>query len=252
MNNVIDEDYTPRTVTDVALIASKIEGGYGSVQILQGIDVAVGNQEIVTIIGPNGCGKSTFLKVVFGLATHYSGTVEYFGKDITANRTDTLVRAGISYVPQVNNVFADLTISENLQMGAFLIEDDYSDDLERVFQVFPELKERKLDLAGNLSGGQRQMLALGRAMMTRPKVMLLDEPTAALSPLFVQEILDKIVDLREEGLSILLVEQNARSALRHSDHGYVFASGRVVTDAPADEILSNKNIGELFLGVKQD
>lgn len=238
-----------RKVNSTAFAANKINGGYGSVQIIYDIDLVVGKQEIVTIIGPNGCGKSTFLKVAFGLATLYKGNIIYFDEDISGVRTDQLVNKGLSYVPQVNNIFPDLTILENLEMGGYRIKENISDDIERVFQIFPELKERRFELAANLSGGQRQMLALGRALMTRPKMMLLDEPTAALSPIFVQEILDKVTALRDDGMSILLVEQNAKSALRKSDYGYVFAHGELVYEDDADKILNNKNIGELFLGV---
>ncbi len=241
-----------RAIENKALEVIGINGGYGSVQILFDIDLVVGKQEIVTIIGPNGCGKSTFLKVIFGLANRYSGGVNYFGSDVSNEKTDKLVKMGLSYVPQVNNVFPDLTILENLEMGGYRLNDDISDDMEKVFQIFPELKERKFELASNLSGGQRQMLALGRALMTRPRMMLLDEPTAALSPIFVQEILDKVSALRDDGMSILLVEQNAKSALRHSDYGYVFAHGELVYEDVAESILTNKNIGELFLGVAKD
>ncbi len=241
-----------RAIDNKALEVIGINGGYGSVQILFDIDLAVGKQEIVTIIGPNGCGKSTFLKVIFGLANRYSGGIKYFGSDVSNEKTDKLVNMGMSYVPQVNNVFPDLTILENLEMGGYRLNDDISDDMEKVFQIFPELKERKFELASNLSGGQRQMLALGRALMTRPQMMLLDEPTAALSPIFVQEILDKVSALRDDGMSILLVEQNAKSALRHSDYGYVFAHGELVYEDVAESILTNKNIGELFLGVAKD
>ncbi len=241
-----------RAIENKALEVIGINGGYGSVQILFDIDLVVGKQEIVTIIGPNGCGKSTFLKVIFGLANRYSGGVNYFGSDVANEKTDKLVKMGLSYVPQVNNVFPDLTILENLEMGGYRLNDDISDDMEKVFQIFPELKERKFELASNLSGGQRQMLALGRALMTRPRMMLLDEPTAALSPIFVQEILDKVSALRDDGMSILLVEQNAKSALRHSDYGYVFAHGELVYEDVAESILTNKNIGELFLGVAKD
>jgi branched-chain amino acid transport system ATP-binding protein len=241
----------PRKINNPALNVVGIEGGYHNVHIIHGIDFCLKDKEITTIIGPNGCGKSTFLKIIFGLATHYKGKVEYFGTNITKNRTDQLVKNGISYVPQVNNVFSDLTILENLQMGAYLSKKNYQDDIEKVYQIFPELQARKHELAVNLSGGQRQMLALGRALMTKPKILLLDEPTAALSPIFVKEILEKIQDLREEGLSILLVEQNARSALQHSDYCYIFAAGNVITHAPAEEVLSNKNIGQLFLGIME-
>lgn len=237
------------------LLSTKdLRGGYGSVQILNGVDIEVEPNEIVTIIGPNGSGKSTFLKVIFGLATYYDGEIKYENENISSVRTDLLVKKGISYVPQVENVFPSLTIHENLEMGAYLFKSkDIQDDLEHVYQLFPDLVPRKHDLTNTLSGGQRQMLALGRAMMTKPKFMFLDEPTAALSPIYVKQILDKIVELRdEEKLTILLVEQNAKSALKISDYGYILANGKVVYHNKAEELLIDKKINEYFLGVKSE
>ncbi len=231
------------------LRVDNLSGGYGSIHILYDISLHLGKQEIVTIIGPNGSGKSTFLKVIFGLATLYEGTVSYDDQDVTNFRTDELVKMGISYVPQVENVFPNLTIRENLEIGAYRIDDDISDDMEFVFSIFPELKRRQYDLTATLSGGQRQMLALGRALMGRPKLLLLDEPTAALSPAYIKLILEKIRELRDNGVSILLVEQNARSALLSSDRGYIFASGRVVHQAKAKSLLNDPKVNEYFLGV---
>ena len=231
------------------LTVEHLSGGYGSIHILYDISLHLGKQEIVTIIGPNGSGKSTFLKVVFGLATLYDGRIVYDSQDVTGFRTDQLVKMGISYVPQVENVFPNLTIRENLEIGAYRIDDDISDDMEFVFSIFPELKRRQYDLTATLSGGQRQMLALGRALMGRPKLLLLDEPTAALSPAYIKLILEKIRELRDNGVSILLVEQNARSALLSSDRGYIFASGRVVHEAQAKDLLNDPKVNEYFLGV---
>ncbi len=231
------------------LRVENLSGGYGSIHILYDISLHLGRQEIVTIIGPNGSGKSTFLKVVFGLATLYDGYIVYDDQDVTDCRTDELVKKGISYVPQVENVFPNLTIRENLEIGAYRIDDDISDDMEFVFSIFPELKRRQYDLTATLSGGQRQMLALGRALMGRPKLLLLDEPTAALSPAYIKLILEKIRELRDNGVSILLVEQNARSALLSSDRGYIFASGRVVHEAQAKSLLTDPKVNEYFLGV---
>ncbi len=231
------------------LTVEHLSGGYGSIHILYDISLHLGKQEIVTIIGPNGSGKSTFLKVVFGLATLYDGRIVYDSQDVTGFRTDQLVKMGISYVPQVENVFPNLTIRENLEIGAYRIDDDISDDMEFVFSIFPELKRRQYDLTATLSGGQRQMLALGRALMGRPKLLLLDEPTAALSPAYIKLILEKIRELRDNGVSILLVEQNARSALLSSDRGYIFASGRVVHEARAKSLLTDPKVNEYFLGV---
>ncbi|MCH8906997.1 MAG: ABC transporter ATP-binding protein [Candidatus Heimdallarchaeota archaeon] len=229
-----------------------LQGGYGKVQILNDISLDLNEGEIVTIIGPNGSGKSTFIKVLYGLATYYSGTVTYNSEDVTGFRTDILVKKGISYVPQVDNVFPNLSVLENLEMGAYLMDHDLSDDIEKVFSIFDDLKPKKHDPAETLSGGQRQMLALGRALMTNPKVLLLDEPTAALSPLLVQSILDKIEELRDDGATILLIEQNAKSALKRSDRGYIFANGRVVHTEDASTILNDKNINKYFLGFSED
>lgn len=237
-----------REVKDPILSVTNLQGGYGKVQIIYDISLAMKRQEIVTIIGPNGCGKSTFLKIIYGLATYYSGNIEYLQTPIERKRTDLLVRWGISYVPQVNNVFPDLTIEENLEMGFYLSDGNLDDAIDYVFSIFPDLKPRRFEFASNLSGGQRQMLALGRALMTGPTLLLLDEPTAALSPAYVETILQKITELREEGVSVLLVEQNAKSALGHSDYGYVFASGRVVHHGDAQSILKDPQLGEKFLG----
>ncbi|RMG28097.1 MAG: ABC transporter ATP-binding protein [Methanobacteriota archaeon] len=237
-----------REVANPILKVKNLQGGYGKVQIIYDISLTMDKQEIVTIIGPNGCGKSTFLKIIYGLASYYSGYVEYAQTPIMKKRTDLLVRWGISYVPQVNNVFPDLTIEENLEMGFYLSDGNLEDAIDYVFSIFPDLKPRRFEFASNLSGGQRQMLALGRALMTGPTLLLLDEPTAALSPTYVETILRKIKELREEGVSILLVEQNAKSALAHSDYGYVFASGRVVHHDDAQAILKDPQLGEKFLG----
>ncbi|MDH5647638.1 MAG: ABC transporter ATP-binding protein, partial [Candidatus Heimdallarchaeota archaeon] len=193
------------------LKVTNLNGGYGSVQILNGIDFMINQGEIVTIIGPNGSGKSTFIKVLYGLATYFSGDIVFDNESISKTRTDMLVSKGISYVPQLENVFPNLSILENLEMGAYLSNEDPSDDIERVFSLFPDLRNRRYDRAFVLSGGQRQMLALGRALMSRPRLLLLDEPTAALSPLLINEIMKKIVELRDNGVTIILIEQNAKS-----------------------------------------
>jgi ABC-type branched-subunit amino acid transport system ATPase component len=226
-----------------------LQAGYGSVQILHGIDIYVEKGEFVTIIGPNGCGKSTFIKAIFGLCTFYNGDVEHNGEDVAGWRTDQLVRRGISYVPQVDNVFPSLTVAENLQMGgnrlsARVLNERIDDSLE----MFPDLISRMHDLAASLSGGQRQMLAISRALISKPKFLLLDEPTAALSPLFQQQIIDRIDALRQSGITVLIVEQNARLSLSRSDRGYVFASGKVVHTGKAADILEDPEIGEYFLG----
>ncbi len=230
-----------------------LEGGYGTVQILHGIDLYVDEGEFVTIIGPNGCGKSTFIKVIFGIATQYEGEVMYDNKSISNWRTDQLVNNGIAYVPQVDNVFPSLSIFENLQMGGNNLPTKVLNErIEEALDMFPDLKTRIHDLAASLSGGERQMLAISRALISKPRFLLLDEPTAALSPLYQSQIIEKIDKLRETGITILIVEQNARLSLARSDRGYIFANGKVVHSGNAKDILNDPEIGEYFLGNKSD
>ena len=241
------------TTTTPVLEVKGLEGGYGSVQILNSIDLRVYEGEFVTIIGPNGCGKSTFLKTIFGLATHYRGTVHHYDTDVSGWRTDRLVARGIAYVPQVDNIFPSLTVRENMQMGGIrLSAGKLTDGIGRVCWTFPDLEPKIGDLAATLSGGERQMLAISRALISNPKFLLLDEPTAALSPLYQQQIMACIDGLRKLGMTVLLVEQNARLSLARSDRGYVFSGGKVVHTAKASEILENPEIGEYFLGMRAD
>lgn len=229
-----------------------LEGGYGSVQILNGIDLFVDEGEFVTIIGPNGCGKSTFLKVIYGLATHYKGRVLHNSVDVSGWRTDRLVDRGIAYVPQVDNVFPSLSVRENLQMGGIRLQaKKLIGAIERASRMFPDLEPRMNDLAASLSGGERQMLAISRALISDPKFLLLDEPTAALSPRYQQQILANIDALRSDGISVLLVEQNARLSLARSDRGYIFSGGKVVHTGSGKSILNDPNIGNYFLGMNQ-
>lgn len=230
-----------------------LEGGYGAVQILHGIDLHVDKGEFVTIIGPNGCGKSTFIKVIFGIATQYEGEVLYNNESILNWRTDELVNNGIAYVPQVDNVFPSLSIFENLQMGGNNLPTKLLNErIEEALEMFPDLKDRIHDLAASLSGGERQMLAISRALISKPSFLLLDEPTAALSPLYQSQIIEKIDKLRDTGITILIVEQNARLSLSRSDRGYILANGKVVHTGSADDILNDPEIGEYFLGNKSD
>ena len=226
-----------------------LEGGYGTVQILYGIDMHVDEGEFVTIIGPIGCGKSTLIKTIFGIASYYSGDVEYRGQDVSGWRTDQLVNHGIAYVPQVDNVFPSLSVKENLQMGGNALSNRVLNErIERAIDMFPDLRSREYDLAASLSGGERQMLAISRALISDPKFLLLDEPTAALSPLYQQQIIERIDSLREQGITILIVEQNARLSLARSDRGYIMANGKVVHSGDAQHILTDPEIGEYFLG----
>ena len=229
-----------------------LRGGYGSVQILNGIDLHVDEGEFVTIIGPNGCGKSTFLKVLFGLASYHEGTVLHNSEDVSGWRTDKLVERGIAYVPQIDNVFPSLSVQENFQMGGIRLSTKKQiEGMERACEMFPGLKPRMHDLAASLSGGERQMLAISRALISNPSFLLLDEPTAALSPRYQQQILGNIDGLRSEGISVLLVEQNARLSLARSDRGYIFSSGKVVHTGSGKSILNDQNIGDYFLGVRK-
>ncbi|MFQ3343552.1 MAG: branched-chain amino acid transport system ATP-binding protein [Candidatus Thalassarchaeaceae archaeon] len=230
-----------------------LNAGYGAVQILYDINLYVDKGEFVTIIGPNGCGKSTFIKAIFGIATSYSGSVEHEGEEVSGWRTDQLVNRGIAYVPQVDNVFPSLTIFENLQMGGNNLSTSLLNErIERALDMFPDLKERVYDLAASLSGGERQMLAISRALISDPKFLLLDEPTAALSPLYQQQIIERIDSLRAEGITVLIVEQNARLSLARSDRGYILAGGKVVHTGDAKSILNDPEIGEYFLGNKSE
>ena len=207
---------------------------------------------ITGIVGPNGCGKSTFLKVLFGLATHRNGTVLHNGLNVSGWRTDKLVDRGIAYVPQVDNVFPSLSVRENLQMGGIKLKaKKLADGIGRACKMFPDLEPRMNDLAASLSGGERQMLAISRALISDPSFLMLDEPTAALSPKYQQDILANIDELRNEGISVLLVEQNARLSLARSDRGYIFSSGKVVYTGSASTILNDLNIGDYFLGLNQ-
>ena len=230
-----------------------LTGGYGSVQILYGIDLHIDEGEFVTIIGPNGCGKSTFIKAIFGIADYYDGEVSYRGRGISGMRTDQLVNMGIAYVPQVNNVFPSLSVEENLQMGGNSLSGNVlSRRIERALDMFPDLRSREHDLAASLSGGERQMLAISRALISDPNFLLLDEPTAALSPLYQQQIIERIDALREQGITVLIVEQNARLSLARSDRGYIMSNGKVVHTGDADHILSDPEIGKYFLGTHDD
>jgi ABC-type branched-subunit amino acid transport system ATPase component len=222
--------------------------GYRGVDILKGIHLKVNPGQIVVIIGPNGAGKSTVLKSLFGLATIRSGRVLFQGSDITHLPAEQLVRRGIGFVPQTNNVFPSLTVQENLEMGAFIRRDNLAAQLERVYELFPPLKEKRRQAAGSLSGGQRQMLAMGRALMVEPQLLLLDEPTAGLSPLYIEQTFALLQEINRLGISILMVEQNAKQALKMADWGYVLSTGENRFEDTGPNLLNNPEVLELFLG----
>jgi len=225
-----------------------IIAGYGETDILNNVSIELLEKEIVSIIGPNGAGKSTLLKTIFGLLTPKKGSVKLQNDEITGLSPDRIVRKGMGYVPQVENVFPSLTVHENLEMGAFIRTDDYRDKLNEIYTLFPILLDRKTDKVGKLSGGMRQMVAMGRALMLDPKVLLLDEPTASLSPLLVGMIFEKIIDINKTGVAMVIVEQNAREALKISDRGYVLVMGRKVFEDSGKALLENEEIGKLYLG----
>ncbi|MDX1609919.1 MAG: ABC transporter ATP-binding protein [Halofilum sp. (in: g-proteobacteria)] len=230
------------------LRAEDLRGGYGGADILNGVSLDVDAGEIVVIIGPNGAGKSTAMKALFGLVQVREGRVNFDGDDITNMAPNRIVAHGMCYVPQEHNVFPSLTVNENLEMGAFIRRDDFSDQLARVYDLFPPLKDKRREAAGTLSGGQRQMVAIGRAMMLDPKILLLDEPTAGLSPRFIDLILERVRDINEQGVGLLMVEQNAKQALAMAHRGYVLVLGQNRHEGPGEELLNDREVAEMFLG----
>jgi len=225
-----------------------VSSGYGEMVILHDVSMHVEPGEIVTLIGPNGAGKSTLLKTIFGLLTPSAGHIRFQDTDITGMKPPTLVRRGMSYVPQVDNVFPSLTVQENLEMGAFVREDAYTDRLDEIFTLFPALRLKRKQRVGALSGGERQMVAMGRALMLDPTLLLLDEPSAGLAPRMVGLVLEKIVEINRTGVALLMVEQNARQALKLSHRGYVMASGQVRFEGQGQHLLEDEEVGRLYLG----
>jgi ABC-type branched-subunit amino acid transport system ATPase component len=230
------------------LEAREVVSGYGEVEILHGVSIKVEEGEIVTIIGPNGAGKSTLLKTVFGLLPCKRGAVFFTGEDVTGQPPQVMVRKGMCYVPQSDNVFPSLTVQENLEMGAFIRRDNCRSKIEEVLALFPDVMERRHTRAGKLSGGQRQMLALGRALMLEPRVLLLDEPSASLAPNMVQLVFAKILDINRSGVAIVMVEQNARESLKLSHRGYVLAMGQNRLEGSGESLLESEEVGRLYLG----
>jgi branched-chain amino acid transport system ATP-binding protein len=237
------------------LKVSNIESYYGPIMAIRGVSLSLQAGKIVTVLGANGAGKTTILKTISGVLDPLKGAVEFEGKSIQRMDPDKIVRLGVSHVPEGREVFPFLTVRENLSMGAYLRtnRDEVAQDLERIYGYFPRLKERLDQPAGQLSGGEQQMLAISRSLMNRPKVLLLDEPSLGLSPLLVKEIFGIIRRVNvEQGVSILLVEQNAKKALETADYGYVLEVGRVVMDDTCQRLMQSKDIQEFYLGAKED
>ena len=230
------------------LEAREVVSGYGEVEILHGVSIKVEEGEIVTIIGPNGAGKSTLLKTVFGLLPCKRGKVFFGGEDVTGQSPQVMVRKGMSYVPQSDNVFPSLTVQENLEMGAFIRRDNYRSKIEEVLALFPDVMERRHTRAAKLSGGQRQMLAFGRALMLEPRILLLDEPSASLAPNMVESVFAKILDINRSGVAIIMVEQNARESLKLSHRGYVLAMGQNRLEGSGESLLESEEVGRTYLG----
>ncbi|MGN8198635.1 ABC transporter ATP-binding protein [Salinisphaera sp. RV14] len=230
------------------LAVEKVSGGYGDVNILHDVDLEVRAGELVVIVGPNGAGKSTLMKAAFGLVRINAGSVRLAGEDITNVSPDRLVHKGMSYVPQERNVFPTLSVQENLEMGAYIRKDDARPQMERIFDLFPRLKERRRQPAGLMSGGERQMVAMGRALMIEPKLLFLDEPTAGLAPAYVHQVFDWIKEINAQNISILMVEQNAKQALRIADRGYVLATGQNRHEDTGAALLADPEVADMFLG----
>ncbi|MDX1718064.1 MAG: ABC transporter ATP-binding protein [Anderseniella sp.] len=230
------------------LIGEHMTGGYGGADILHDCTIGVERGEIAVVVGPNGAGKSTAMKAVFGMLDLREGKVMMDGEDITALAPQARVRKGMGFVPQTSNVFTSMSVEENLEMGAFIREDDISGTMEQVFDLFPILKEKRRQPAGELSGGQRQQVAVGRALMTKPKVLMLDEPTAGVSPIVMDELFDRIIEIARTGIAILMVEQNAKQALNIADKGYVLVQGENRYTDTGAKLLADPEVRRAFLG----
>ncbi len=236
-------------MAEPTLIGEAMTGGYGKgADILHGCTMAVERGEIAVIVGPNGAGKSTAMKAVFGMLDLREGHVRLDGVDITDLSPQDRVARGMGFVPQTHNIFASMSVEENLEMGAFIRRDDFRGTLAQVYDLFPVLKEKRHQAAGELSGGQRQQVAVGRALMTQPRVLMLDEPTAGVSPIVMDELFDRIIEVARTGISVLMVEQNARQALEIADKGYVLVQGANAFEGTGRELLANPDVRRSFLG----
>ena len=230
------------------LSAENMLGGYGETTILNDCSISVKKGEIAVIVGPNGAGKSTAMKAIFGMLDLRAGNIIFDGKDISDLKPQERVKSGMGFVPQTHNVFTSMTVMENLEIGGFTNQENLSKNISEVFKLFPVLEEKQKQLVGELSGGQRQQVAVGRAVMTNPKLLMLDEPTAGVSPLVVKELFEKIISIARTGIAILMVEQNARQALEIADNGFVLVQGENKYTDKGSKLLSNKEVRKAFLG----
>ena len=232
----------------ISLVGKNITAGYGGVDIIKNINLYVNAGEIVVIVGPNGAGKSTAMKSLLGMLSLTSGFVQFTTKDITKMLPQDRVSLGIAFVPQTQNVFTGMTVEENLEMGAFLRKDNIQDTMDQIYELFPILKEKRNQNTGELSGGQRQQVAFGRALMTMPKILMLDEPTAGVSPIVMDELFSRIIEVCKTGVGILMVEQNAKQALSIADRGYVLVNGKNSREGTGQELLNSSDVRKSFLG----
>ncbi|AVX03024.1 ABC transporter ATP-binding protein [Maritalea myrionectae] len=225
-----------------------VHGGYGGAPILNGVNMSIDKEDVGVIVGPNGAGKSTTLKAIFGLLEVTDGSILLEGTEVANMQADKLVPMGLGFVPQEFNVFTSMSVHENLEMGAYIRRDDFSDTIASIYDMFPPLKEKRKQNAGELSGGQRQMVAMGRALMSQPKLLLLDEPSAGLSPRYMMEIFETVVNINQAGVGILMVEQNARQALEFASKGFVLANGKNRFTGTGRELLDDPEVARSFLG----
>jgi branched-chain amino acid transport system ATP-binding protein len=221
---------------------------YGGIEAVKGITLEVPDGSIITLVGANGAGKSTTLKAIVGLVKAKSGSITLDGEELLGMPTTDIVTRGITLVPEGRRVFPDMTVLENLKIGAYLRKDNLKDDIDRVYDLFPRLKERSWQAAGTLSGGEQQMLAVGRALMSKPKIIMMDEPSLGLAPIIVQGIFDIIREINKQGTTVLLIEQNANMALKTANYGYVMETGRISLEGSGQELLANEQVKELYLG----